>query len=142
MLAGSLVGRIVRVAGWGLIILGLVAVSVIVTSGRLPRAQRRAVQPLDGLGHHLGPSAPGCWLVVWDRIVKIIWPDKESGQDPLTAEDELSATLAECALPGRPLTEETDPFALEVHRPVEPDTGTSRTCHSSRRTCGAHTTRS
>ena len=73
-------------------------------------------------------AALGIAPVARDKITKIIWPGKGSGQDPLTAQAKLSPTRnAECALAlGRPLTEETDPFALEVHRPVKPDAGTSR----------------
>ena len=129
MLARGLVGRIVRVAGWGLIILGMVAVSVIVTRGAFRAHSDAQFNRWTGWATILALSvaAVGVALVAWDRIVKIIWPDKESGQEPLTAEDKLSATRnAECELPGRPLTEETDPFALEVHRPVEADGGTSQ----------------
>ena len=129
MLARGLVGRIVRVAGWGLIILGMVAVSVIVTRGAFRAHSDAQFNRWTGWATILALSIAGVGvaLVAWDRIVKIIWPDKESGQEPLTAEDKLSATRnAECELPGRPLTEETDPFALEVHRPVEPDAGTSQ----------------
>ena len=129
MLARGLVGRIVRVAGWGLIILGMVAVSVIVTRGAFRAHSDAQFNRWTGWATILALSVAGVGvaLVAWDRIVKIIWPDKESGQEPLTAEDKLSATRnAECELPGRPLTEETDPFALEVHRPVEADGGTSQ----------------
>jgi hypothetical protein len=62
--------------------------------------------------------------VVFIAFDKITGSDKAPGQDSPTADAELPAT---CGLaPGRPLMEETDPFALEVHRPMEPDVGTSR----------------
>ncbi len=129
MPAGALVGRIVRVAGWGLIILGMIAVSVIVMRGAFRAHSDAQFNRWTGWAtiSALSVAAVGVALVAWERIVQIIWPDKESGQVPLTAEDKLSATPnAECALPGRPLAEETDPFALEVHRPVEADGGTSQ----------------
>lgn len=44
-------------------------------------------------------------------------------QDSMTSKDESPSTAL---TPGRPLAEETDPFVLEVHRPVKPDAGTSR----------------
>jgi hypothetical protein len=62
--------------------------------------------------------------VVFVAFDKMTGPDKAIRQDLSTAKAELPAT---CPLaPGRPLVEETDPFALEVHRPMESDVGTSR----------------
>ena len=72
------------------------------------------------------PAALGVVFIALDKI-KITGPDKASGQDPVTAEVSFRPRGAQCdQAPGHPLTEETDPFALEVHRPMEPDAGTSR----------------
>ena len=144
MLARGLVGRIVRVAGWGLIILGMVAVSVIVTRGAFRAHSDAQFNRWTGWATILALSVAGVGvaLVAWDRIVKIIWPDKESGQEPLTAEDKLSATRnAECELPGRPLLRKPTHSPSKSIAQWKPTGVRARTCHSSRPTCGAHTTR-
>jgi hypothetical protein len=117
------VRRKLRAVGWGLIILFVVAIAVIVIAGAI-RAHTDAefnrstgwatiwAVPLAALG------------IVFIAFDKITGSDRAPGQGPSTAKAELPAT---CPLaPGRPLMDETDPFAFEVHRPVEPDVGTSR----------------
>ena len=131
-------GRKIRAVWMGTIILGAVAIPVTVIAG----AFRVHIYAEFGRWTDWATiwavafAVPGVVSIAWDKNTG---SDKASGQDTLTAEDELSAT---CALaPGRPLTEETDPFALEVHRPWNPTRARAATCRPSRRTCSAHTTR-
>ena len=115
--------RKVRAVGWRLIILGAVAIPVSLIVGGFRTHTDAEFGRWTGWATiwAVAFTVPGIVAIAWDKIAG---SDKASEQDSLTEEDELPAIWAPA--PGRPLTEETDPFALEVHRPLEPDAGTSR----------------
>ncbi len=116
------VRRKVWVAALVLLIVGVVAIVVPPIAGAL-RAHTDA-----GFNRWTG------WATIWAApltvllaaipfvCVQITRSGRASEQGSLTTVDEHPPTAF---APGRPLVEETDPFALEVHRPVEPDAGTS-----------------
>ena len=121
--AKHLVRRKVWVAVLVLLILGVVAIVVPLIAGAF-RAHTDA-----GFNRSTG------WATIWAAPLTVLLAaitfvcaqiarsSKASEQGSSTAEDEHPPTAL---APGRPLVEETDPFALEVHRPVEPDAGTSQ----------------
>ena len=87
MLARGLVGRKVRVAGWGLIILGMVAVSVIVTRGAFRAHTDAEFNRWTGWATiwALSVAALGVALVAWDRIAQNHLARQGIWQEPLTS---------------------------------------------------------